>query len=176
MSRKALGNLPEEGPRCIKRGGSPQICHLYPSNKDLDVSIRVQFVRQLWWLKQANISPEAFDPELVDLSFRRTYSVYGPTTWVYHPREWEQAIIVGESWVCVLVLLKSFCENLSEEDKDTVKEVLWFLERVLCRDAVKYLDFKIDYPPTKRQKGWDWQESRVQKAYKDCDPGKQPTP
>ncbi len=152
------------------------IVHLYPSNKDLDTSIRVQFVRQLWWLKQANISPEAYDPELVDLTFRRTYSVFGNTTWVYHPREWEQAIIVGESWVCVLVLLKELCSTLSEEDKDTEEEVLWFLERILCKDAVKHLDFKVNPPPTKRQKGWDFQQSRVERAYKDCDQGKQSAP
>ncbi len=174
MSRAALENLLEEGPRVIKRGGPQQIGHVYASN--VDVSIRVQFVRQLWWLKQSNISPEAYDPELVDVAFRKRYSVYGSITWAYHPREWEQAIIVSESWVCVLVLLNTICENLSEKDKATEKEVFSILEKVLCRDAVKYLHFKTDYPPTKRHKSWDCQQTRVEKAYKDCDQGKQPTP
>ncbi len=126
----------------------------------------------LWWRQHAHQFSEVKYPENLDDRFLQLYCKPGETC-IYHPHEWEQAIILGEQFACVLGLYHQFCQSASEEYVEIEKLVFFSNWIRLGPDTVDLLKL-FDNPPkdqelsAKRAKTNSHQIKKIRPGYEGC--------
>ncbi len=101
----------------------------------LTAANRIQFIRRQWWIERTGRAPEEHSANFVPEEFRNFFLRDPTQVYVYHPRWWEQAIILGDSQIVVDRLRSYDLSHLTQAQKEIDRSVYEQIPAILLQDC-----------------------------------------